>query len=61
MLSLLKRFWSCRVRGVHVFGRPVDREHAFAMHGYSMPPGSYKFCKHCPTVRAVRRRKGKVA
>lgn len=56
ILTLLKRFWSCRVRGVHSFGRAHDR-----LDTSGCPPVmlSYKTCRLCGTVRAVRRRKGK--
>lgn len=50
MIRILKRFWSCRVRGVHVFGKPYRTD---------VSPYWFKQCRYCPTVRAVRRRKGK--
>jgi len=61
ILTLLKRFWSCRVRGAHVFGKPLDCPDGLDIdpHSYKLPPGRYKTCRYCPTVRAVRRRKGK--
>ena len=58
-MNWLKRFWSCRVRGVHVWGRAKD-SYVEDDSGCRRPIHN-KTCKHCGTVRAVRRRKGKGA
>lgn len=59
-MNWLKRFWSCRVRGVHVYGKAEDYDGGLTIDGYVLPGGRYKTCRLCGTVRAVRRRKGRV-
>ena len=58
-MNWLKRFWSCRVMGAHVWGKAVDYDDSTPANGDELPHGRYKTCRHCGTVRAVRRRKGK--
>lgn len=58
MKDWFKRLWSCRVRGVHSFGRAQERVLAYKLNGVT-EKDYVKQCRHCGSVRAVRRRSTK--